>query len=84
MLQFGRVDGVNISGTCLVLEACLEFEIRRLVYVSTYGVVFGGNEIVNGNESSPFFPVDDHVDPYGRSKSIAERLVLKHNACPFE
>ncbi|KAG6783547.1 hypothetical protein POTOM_009201 [Populus tomentosa] len=84
ILQFGRVDEVNISGTCLVLEACLEFEIRRLVYVSTYGVVFGGNEIVNGNESLPFFPVDDHVDPYGRSKSIAERLVLKHNARPFK
>jgi len=52
--------------------------------VSTYGVVFGGKEIVNGNESLPFFPVDDHVDPYGHSKSIAERLVLKHNACPFK
>ncbi|KAJ6392461.1 hypothetical protein OIU77_026261 [Salix suchowensis] len=41
-------------------------------------------EIVNGNESLPFFPVDDHVDPYGRSKSIAEWLVLKHNARPFK
>ncbi|KAJ6708576.1 SHORT-CHAIN DEHYDROGENASE/REDUCTASE FAMILY 42E MEMBER 1 [Salix koriyanagi] len=84
MVQFGRVDEVNINGTCLVLEACLEFEIRRLVYLSTYGVVFGGKEIVNGNESLPFFPVDDHVDPYGRSKSIAEWLVLKHNARPFK
>ena len=84
MVQFGRVDEVNINGTCLVLEACLEFEIRRLVYLSTYNVVFGGKEIVNGNESLPFFPVDDHVDPYGRSKSIAEWLVLKHNARPFK
>ena len=75
---------MNISGTCLVLEACVEFEIRGLVYVSTYGVVFGENEIVNGNGSLPFFPVDDHGDPYGRSKSIAERLVQKHNARPFK
>jgi nucleoside-diphosphate-sugar epimerase len=84
MLQFGRVDEVNISGTCLVLEACLEFEIRRLVYVSTYNVVFGGKEIVNGNESLPYFPIDDHVDSYGRSKSIAEQLILKHNGRPFK
>ncbi|PIA25690.1 hypothetical protein AQUCO_10900022v1, partial [Aquilegia coerulea] len=27
----------------------------------------------------PYFPIDDHVDPYGRSKSIAEQLVLKSN-----
>ncbi|KAK9270447.1 hypothetical protein L1049_026027 [Liquidambar formosana] len=57
MLQFGRVDDVNINGTCHVLEACHEFGIKRLVY-------------------------DDHVDPYGRSKSIAEQLVLKSNGRP--
>lgn len=84
MLQFGRVDAVNINGTYHVLEACLEFGIKRLVYVSTYNVVFGGKEIVNGNETLPYLPSDDHVDPYGRSKAIAEQLVLKHNGCPFK
>ncbi|KAL6279112.1 hypothetical protein ACE6H2_015993 [Prunus campanulata] len=83
MLQFGRVDEVNINGTCHILDACLEFGIQRLVYVSTYNVVFGGEEIVNGNEALRYFPIDNHVDPYGRSKSIAEQLVLKHNARPF-
>ncbi|MBA0849754.1 hypothetical protein Goshw_020267 [Gossypium schwendimanii] len=84
MLQFSRVDQVNINGTCHVLEACLEFGITRLVYVSTYNVVFGGKEIVNGNEALPYFPIDDHVDPYGRSKSIAEQLVLKYNGRPLK
>ncbi|OAY22550.2 hypothetical protein MANES_18G002100v8 [Manihot esculenta] len=84
MLQFGRVDEVNINGTCHILEACIEFGIRRLVYVSTYNVVFGGKEIVNGNETLPYFPIDDHVDPYGRSKSIAEQLVLKYNGRPLK
>ncbi|KAF5194949.1 3 beta-hydroxysteroid dehydrogenase type [Thalictrum thalictroides] len=79
MLQAGRIDEVNINGTCHVLDACLDFGIKRLVYVSTYNVVFGGKEIVNGNEGLPYFPIDDHVDPYGRSKSIAEQLVLKSN-----
>ncbi|KAK3002461.1 hypothetical protein RJ639_022101 [Escallonia herrerae] len=84
MLQYGRVDEVNINGTFHVLEACFEHEIRRLVYVSTYNVVFGGKEIVNGNETLPYFPLDAHVDSYGRSKSIAEQLVLKSNGRPFK
>ncbi|KAI3938096.1 hypothetical protein MKW98_018652 [Papaver atlanticum] len=79
MIQAGRVDEVNINGTCHVLDACFEFGVKRLVYVSTYNVVFGGQEIVNGNEALPYFPMDDHVDPYGRSKSVAEQLVLKSN-----
>ncbi|CAN1818545.1 Short-chain dehydrogenase/reductase family 42E member 1 [Linum perenne] len=84
MLQFGRVDEVNINGTCHVLEACLENGVNRLVYVSTYNVVFGGKEIVNGNEALPYFPLDDHVDSYGRTKSIAEQLVLKYSGRPFK
>ncbi|KAI4317056.1 hypothetical protein L6164_024967 [Bauhinia variegata] len=84
MLQLGRVDDVNINGTCHILDACLDLHITRLVYVSTYNVVFGGKEILNGDETLPYFPIDDHVDPYGRSKSIAEQLVLKNNGRPFK
>ncbi|KAF3774602.1 Short-chain dehydrogenase/reductase family 42E member 1 [Nymphaea thermarum] len=79
MLQAARVDEVNINGTCHVLDVCFEFGVQRLVYMSTYNVVFGGNEIVNGNELLNYFPVDAHVDPYSRSKSLAEQLVLKSN-----
>nr|GMD25969.1 short-chain dehydrogenase/reductase family 42E member 1 [Ipomoea batatas] len=84
MLQYGRVDEVNINGTCQILDACVQHHINRLVYVSAYNVVFGGKEIVNGNERLPYFPLDDHVDPYGRSKAIAEQLVLKNNGRCFD
>ncbi|KAF5955838.1 hypothetical protein HYC85_008694 [Camellia sinensis] len=84
MLQFDRVDDVNINGTCHVLEACVEHGVKRLVYVSTYNVVFGGKEIINGNETLPYFPLDDYVDPYSRSKCIAEQLVLKSNGRPLK
>ncbi|GAB2215889.1 hypothetical protein Drorol1_Dr00023650 [Drosera rotundifolia] len=83
MLLCGRIHRVNVDGTCHVIEACLRLGVPRLVYVSTYNVVFGGDEIVNGNESLPYFPDDAHVDPYGRSKSMAEQLVLKSNGRPF-
>jgi len=75
MLQSGCVDQININGNCNILDVCHEVGIRRLVYVSTYNVVFGGKEIVNGNESLPYFPLDEHVDPYCPSKSVAEQLV---------
>ncbi|CAL5331967.1 unnamed protein product [Camellia sinensis] len=84
MLQFGRVDDVNINGTCHVLEACVVHGVKRLVYVSTYNVVFGGKEIINGNETLPYFPLNDYVDPYSRSKCIAEQLVLKSNGRPLK
>ncbi|KAK1555654.1 hypothetical protein Q3G72_029603 [Acer saccharum] len=84
MLQLGRVDEVNITGTCHIIDACLELGIERLVYVSTYNVVFGGKKIVNGDENLPYFPIDDHVDAYGRSKSVAEQLVLKNNGRAFK
>lgn len=82
MVQTARSDEVNINGTCNVLDACHEQGVRRLVYVSTYNVVFGGKPIVNGNEALPYFPIEDHVDAYGRSKSVAEQLVLKSNGRP--
>ncbi|XP_062222202.1 uncharacterized protein LOC133921376 [Phragmites australis] len=82
MVQAGRADEVNINGTCNVLDACHEHGVRRLVYVSTYNVVFGGEPIVNGNEALPYFPIEDHVDAYGRSKSVAEQLVLRSNGRP--
>ncbi|KAF7140875.1 hypothetical protein RHSIM_Rhsim06G0003400 [Rhododendron simsii] len=84
MLQYGRIDEVNVNGTCHVLDSCVELGIKRLVYVSTCNVIFGGKEIVNGNESLPYFPLDDHVDPYSRSKCVAEQLVLKSNGRPFK
>ncbi|KAF6155045.1 hypothetical protein GIB67_035792, partial [Kingdonia uniflora] len=84
MLQVGSINEVNINGTCHVIDAGLEYGVNRLVYVSTYTMVFSGKEIFNGNKDLPCFPMDDHgiIDPYGPSKSIAEQLVLKSNASP--
>jgi hypothetical protein len=30
-------------------------------------------------EALPYFPIEDHVDAYGHSKSVAEQLLLKSN-----
>lgn len=83
MLQSRRIDEVNLDGTSHVLSSCLKFGVGRLVYTSTYNVVYGGQEIRNGTENLPYFPVEKHVDPYGRSKALAEQLVLRTNNRPL-
>lgn len=41
-----------------LLKACQESGASCLVYTSTYNVVFGGQEIRNGDESLPYWPLD--------------------------
>jgi len=83
MLQSRQIDEVNLDGTCHVLDCCAKSGVRRLVYTSTYNVVYGGQEIRNGTENLPYFPVEKHVDPYGRSKALAEQLVIRSNGRPL-
>jgi hypothetical protein len=48
----------NSYYTCCYVSACLETNVTRLVYTSTYNVVYGGEEIINGDESLPYLPED--------------------------
>jgi len=67
---------INIGGTMNVIQAATSVGARGLVYTSTVNVVFGGQEILNGDESLPYFPLHRYVDAYSRTKSVAEQLVL--------
>uniref|UniRef100_UPI00398F4570 short-chain dehydrogenase/reductase family 42E member 1 isoform X1 n=1 Tax=Pristiophorus japonicus TaxID=55135 RepID=UPI00398F4570 len=73
------IDDINVKGTEHVIQACLKNGIPRLLYTSTYNVVFGGQVIKNGNESLPYLPLHLHPDHYSRTKSLAEMEVLHAN-----
>ncbi|XP_061601634.1 short-chain dehydrogenase/reductase family 42E member 1 [Cololabis saira] len=73
------IEAVNVQGTQNVLRACVEHGVSRLVYTSTFNVVFGGQVIENGDERLPYLPLHLHPDHYSRTKSIAEMAVLKAN-----
>ncbi|XP_078318967.1 short-chain dehydrogenase/reductase family 42E member 1-like [Crassostrea virginica] len=73
------IEAVNIQGTENVIQACFKHQIKRLVYTSTYNVIFGGQEIRDGEESLPYLPLNQHPDHYSRTKSIAEQKVLAAN-----
>lgn len=79
MLNFARIRRVNLGGTEHVIHACQEHFIPRLIYCSTYNVVFGRQEIVAGHEDSvPYLEV--FHDEYSRTKRIAEEKVLRANS----
>ncbi|KAG8562818.1 hypothetical protein GDO81_015828 [Engystomops pustulosus] len=82
-LQTQLTEEVNVKGTENVIQACKNKSIPRIVYTSTFNVVFGGQCIKNGNESIPYLPLHRHADNYSRTKAIAENRVLKSNGQPL-
>lgn len=73
------IEAVNVRGTQNILKACADRGVSRLIYTSTFNVVFGGQVIENGDESLPYLPLHLHPDHYSRTKSLAEMAVLKAN-----
>ncbi|XP_062923202.1 short-chain dehydrogenase/reductase family 42E member 1 [Mobula hypostoma] len=79
-LNIKLIEDVNLKGTDNVIKACMTNGISRLLYTSTYNVVFGGQVIENGDESLPYLPLHLHPDHYSRTKSLAEMKVLHANS----
>ncbi|KAM5263085.1 short-chain dehydrogenase/reductase family 42E member 1 [Ctenodactylus gundi] len=83
-LNQNLIEEVNVGGTDNVLQACLRRGVPRLVYTSTFNVIFGGQVIRNGDESLPYLPLHLHPDHYSRTKSVAEKKVLEANGSALE
>ncbi|ELW62962.1 short-chain dehydrogenase/reductase family 42E member 1 isoform X2 [Tupaia chinensis] len=83
-LNHRLIEDVNVRGTVNILQACQRSGVPRLVYTSTFNVIFGGQVIRNGDESLPYFPLHLQPDHYSRTKSIAEKKVLEANGTVLE
>jgi len=77
MLDWPRCTAVNVGGTENVVRACEAHGVKALVHTSTYNVVYGGQRIVGGDETTPAAPLEAHTDAYGPTKAAAERIVLE-------
>lgn len=64
----------NVIGTRNVVQACLENEVKRLVYVSTPSIYFDYNSRMNVKESDP---LPEPVSNYARTKLLAEEEIDK-------
>lgn len=82
-LDRSLTEQVNVRGTENVVRACVDLGVPRLVYTSTFNVVFGGQVIENGDECLPYLPLHLHPDHYSKTKSVAEMCVLKANGMPL-
>ncbi|XP_053129237.1 sterol-4-alpha-carboxylate 3-dehydrogenase, decarboxylating [Hemicordylus capensis] len=69
---------VNYLGTKVVLEACREAGVQKLVLTSSASVVFEGTDIKGGTEDLPY--AKKPIDYYTETKILQEKEVLSANA----
>jgi UDP-glucose 4-epimerase len=62
---------VNILGTIVLLENCIEHDVAKVVFASTGGAVYGEQQEFPATENHPQYP----VSPYGVSKLATERYL---------
>jgi UDP-glucose 4-epimerase len=60
--------GVNVLGTAALLQACVHHGVRRILFASTGGALYGDADVTPTPEDYPTLP----VSPYGASKLAAE------------
>ena len=66
-----------MDGTKAVIAAAQEAGVRKLVFTSSAGVVFAGNNVIDLDERAP--PPETPFDVYNDSKAHGEAAVLAAN-----
>lgn len=59
---------VNVSGGVKLLEQCRQHHVRKFIYASTGGALYGDPQYLPADEAHPIGP----LDPYGVSKAALE------------
>lgn len=67
---------VNVLGTIALLQAASHHAVRRFLYASTGGAIYGDASVVPTPEDYPAVP----VSPYGASKLAAELMMATFRA----
>jgi UDP-glucose 4-epimerase len=62
---------INILGSLNLLECCRKHDIRRFIYASTGGALYGEPCYIPADEAHPIDP----VSPYGVSKHVVEQYL---------
>lgn len=71
-------EKVNVEGTKNLISCAKKSGIRALVYTSSAGVIFNGQDIYNADERWPIPEVP--MDGYNETKAIAESLIIEANS----
>jgi sterol-4alpha-carboxylate 3-dehydrogenase (decarboxylating) len=70
-------EKVNVQGTETVIQVAKELHIKKLVFTSSAGVLFTGEDLVNVDERFPY--PQKAMDAYNDTKARAEQAVLAAN-----
>lgn len=70
-------EKVNVEGTRNLIKCARDLKVKGLVYTSSAGVIFNGQDIHNADESWPIPKIP--MDGYNETKAIAEKMVLDSN-----
>ncbi|KAG0148515.1 hypothetical protein CROQUDRAFT_714496 [Cronartium quercuum f. sp. fusiforme G11] len=70
-------ERVNVLGTKNVVEACKRTGVTKLVYTSSAGVVYNGEDLINVDERLPV--PERALDDYNITKARAEAIILEAN-----
>jgi len=62
---------VNILGTINILENCRKYKVKRVIFASTGGAIYGERRYLPAKETHPINP----EAPYGMSKWMAEKYL---------
>lgn len=62
---------VNVLGTLRLLENCVKHDVKRVVFASTGGAIYGEQSVFPAPEEHPHYP----ISPYGVSKLAGERYL---------
>jgi len=62
---------VNIMGSLNVLKACAEHGVRKVIFASSGGAIYGDPETLPAEETQPLRP----ISPYGASKAAVEHYL---------
>jgi sterol-4alpha-carboxylate 3-dehydrogenase (decarboxylating) len=71
-------EKVNVQGTQNVINVAKKASVKALVYTSSAGVIFNGQNISNADENWPIPEVP--MDGYNKTKAEAEEMVLRANS----
>jgi nucleoside-diphosphate-sugar epimerase len=71
-------EDINVKGTQNIIDLCLQYGVKALIYTSSPSVVHDGEDIEGKNEEQLPYPTHFIAD-YPRTKALAEQLVLQVN-----
>ena len=62
---------INILGTLNILENCKKYKVKKFIFASTGGAIYGETDIIPTSETHPGQP----LSPYGIAKLVAEKYL---------